>query len=171
MSLRIFEPRYIRMVKEACSQDNGFGICMLNPKGDKELNQHIYPIGTFVSVVDFTTLEDGLLGITVAAGDSFEIQHIQTQQDGLRVGQCQWISPWKSGFSYQELEPLSVKLQQIFESYPELDSLYSAPVFDDPDWVMLRWLELLPIGARQKQTLLQQKDYSQTLSFLTQLIQ
>jgi len=171
MALRIFEPRYLRMVKEACSQGSGFGICMLNPKADKTLNHHIYPIATFVSVVDFTRLDDGLLGVTVAAKDCCQILKIQTQKDELRVGQCEWLSPWESGFSPQDLNPLRQKLQKIFQNYPELEALYAAPTFDDPDWVMLRWLELLPIGTSQKQHILQQKDYRQTLNFLTQLIQ
>jgi Lon protease-like protein len=65
MALRIFEPRYIRMVKDACRLNEGFVICMLNSKGQKEDNTHIFPTGTYCKVIDFDVLEDGLLGITV----------------------------------------------------------------------------------------------------------
>ena len=41
MSLRIFEPRYTRMIKQACASDSGFGICMLNSKGDKDKNEKV----------------------------------------------------------------------------------------------------------------------------------
>ena len=59
MSLKIFEPRYVRLVKEACAADTGFGICMLNAQGNRDRNEHIYPVGTFVKVVDFNLLEGG----------------------------------------------------------------------------------------------------------------
>ena len=38
MALRIFEPRYVRMVKQACAANSGFVMCMLNASGDKETN-------------------------------------------------------------------------------------------------------------------------------------
>ena len=92
MALRIFEPRYVRMVKEACANQAGFGICMFNVKGDKERNQHIFPVGTYAEVIDFDLLDDGLLGITVEGKSCFQIEQIHTQDDALRVGQCSWIS-------------------------------------------------------------------------------
>jgi uncharacterized protein len=65
MALRIFEPRYVRMVKEACAGNGYFVLCMLNSRGDQTSNEHIFPIGTLCKIVDFDLLDDGLLGINV----------------------------------------------------------------------------------------------------------
>ena len=169
MALRIFEPRYTRMVKEVCAADASFVVCMLNAKGDKESNTHIHSIGTRSKVIDFDVLEDGLLGITVEGIQPVRITNIETEQDGLRIGECEELLDWHSD-PVDSIEPMDSRLKEIFEKYPEVNGLYTAPQFDDPVWVIRRWLELLPVEAHQKQKLLEEKDCSQALSFLRQLI-
>ena len=170
MSLRIFEPRYIRMVKEACAADTGFGICMLNSPGDKQEDQHICSIGTYVKVVDFEVLAGGLLGITVAAEKCFRILDIHTEQDELRVGTCEWLSNWVFQ-GEADINPMDDKLREVFDYYPTLKSLYEKPSFTDPIWVIYRWLELLPINVEEKQQFLQQKDCLKAFEFLSQFIE
>lgn len=170
MSLRIFEPRYVRMVKEACAGRMEFGICMLNPHGDKQANQHIYPVGTHVKVIDFDLLEDGLLGITIEGLDYFRIDTITTEHDGLRMGECHWLGAWHYELPDTSIVQMRTKLEQIFERFPDIRGLYQQPNFDDPLWVMFRWLELVPVAASRKQELLQQKDCRKVLNFLTQLV-
>lgn len=65
MNLRIFEPRYIRMVKECSSKNMGFGVCLVGNDGDPKEVGNVSSIGSLVRIVDFETLSDGLLGITV----------------------------------------------------------------------------------------------------------
>ncbi|WJG08408.1 LON peptidase substrate-binding domain-containing protein [Aliiglaciecola sp. LCG003] len=171
MSLRIFEPRYIRMVKEACANQTGFIICMLNSQGNKQLNQHIYPVGTYATVVDFDLLEDGLLGIKVQGHRCVTIDAIESQDDGLRVGQCQWQDDWSCDLDIDTLAPMHTRLQEIFVKYPEVNALYPKPEFSNPLWVIYRWLELLPVPAEQKQKFLAQKDCVNAVEFLSQLVE
>ncbi|TDF38641.1 peptidase S16 [Alteromonadaceae bacterium M269] len=172
MALRIFEPRYVRMVKKACAENSGFGICMLNPYGDKEKNEHIYPLGSYVEVVDFELLDDGLLGITVEASRVFEIKSVETEPDELRVGQVQWLNDWEDitiSTDDEDMKAMSEQLQEIYERYPEFRKIYAELKLDDPLWVMFRWLELLPIKATQKQTFLRNKNVVDMFNFLTQV--
>lgn len=171
MALRIFEPRYIRMVKQACASGTGIGMCMLNAFGDKDVNQHIFPVGTYATIEDFTLLDDGLLGITVEGKRCFLINSVETEADGLRVGKCEWLDEWQYDEPSSTITPIDDKLKELFDHYPEVGELYSAPRFDDPLWVIYRWLELLPVNAEQKQQFLMQKDCRKVVSFLTQLIQ
>jgi len=170
MSLRIFEPRYVRMVKDACSSDAGFGICMVNSQGDKEKNKHIYPVGTYAKVVDFDLLDNGFLGVTVEGERCFNITTMRNESDGLRIGECQWIDEWTQQSAEHSIAPINERLIEIFDKYPELKSLYQTPKFNDPIWVIYRWLELIPVDAEKKQQLVQQKDYLKALSFLTELV-
>lgn len=169
LSLRIFEARYLRMVKEACRQDTGFGICML--KQGLAGNEHcpILPIGTYVKVVDFDLLQDGILGIRVEGQGLFYMDDFITQKDGLRIGQCHWLDMWQANLPEESISPLVKKLKLAFSRYQELAELYEQPRFDDPQWVVSRWLELLPVDAEQKQWLLQQQDSGKVVDFLTQL--
>tara|TARA_R110000868_G_scaffold59891_3_gene183629 strand:+ start:1867 stop:2439 length:573 start_codon:yes stop_codon:yes gene_type:complete len=170
LALRIFEVRYVKMVKEACATNSGFGICMLNAKGDTISNQHILPIGTYAKVVDFDLLSDGMLGVTVEGLNCFTINSIETQKDGLRIGQCDAMPPWQLGENPLVMGSLNTGLQEIFDKYPELQNIYPNPLFTDPLWVIYRWLELMPIEAQQKQLLLGYKDHVKAFQFLTQLI-
>jgi len=171
MSLRIFEPRYTRMVKEACASESGFVICMLNAKGDKTTNEHIYSIGTYVNVVDFNMLDDGLLGITVEGVKCVSISNIRTEKDELRIADCEMISPWQFNLKKDALYPMDNKLKEIFDKYPEVNSLYQETRFDDPIWVINRWLELLPVDAAQKQAFLAESDCSKIVQYLTKLVE
>jgi Lon protease-like protein len=171
MALRIFEPRYVRMIKQSCATDTGFVICMLDSAGSIETNSHIFPLGTVCKVIDFDMLEDGLLGVTVEGIESVIIQDIETEHDGLRMGTCQPSPTWTCELSMEELHPIDIRLQEIFDRYPDVSSLYSHTAFDDPIWVINRWLELLPVGAEQKQHFLAQQDCSKVLKYLSQLIE
>ncbi|WP_404828113.1 LON peptidase substrate-binding domain-containing protein [Fluctibacter corallii] len=171
MPLRIFEPRYTRMIKEACANDSGFGMCMLNAAGSKEDNTHIYPIGTYAKVTDFDLLEDGLLGVTVEGKSCIAIESISQEDDGLRLGECYWLGNWHEQPASTQMGSVNDKLKELFNAYPEVGRLYPSPKFEDPAWVMFRWLELLPIDAEQKQRFLIEKDYSKVLNYLTHLME
>ncbi len=171
MSLRIFEPRYVRMVKEACASDTGFVICMVNNAGDKSNNTHMYPVGTICKVIDFDMLDDGLLGITVEGMECVTISDVETQSDDLRIGECTVANKWRCDLDIDELHPIDERLKEIFERYSDISSLYNQTHFDDPIWVINRWIELLPVGAEQKQHFLAQSDCKKVISYLTQLIE
>jgi Lon protease-like protein len=171
MALRIFEPRYVRMVKEACANNMGFVICMLNSDGSKTDNSDIFELGTVCKVVDFDILDDGLLGVTVEGIECVTVSSIDTEDDGLRVGNCVPKANWTCENSIQELHPIDARLKEIFERYPEVSSLYQVTPFDDPLWVINRWIELLPLGAEQKQHFLLQQDCKAVFNYLSELIE
>lgn len=171
MALRIFEPRYVRMIKQACSQDSSFAICMLNSDGDVTSNQHIFDVGTLCKVVDFDVLEDGLLGVTVEGTECVTIKNIETESDGLRIGVCEASKKWDCDLSNEELYPMDIRLKEIFDRYPEVSALYDETYFEDPIWIIHRWLELLPVGAEQKQYFLIQKDCKKVVEYLNQLVE
>lgn len=172
MRLRIFEPRYIRMVKEACNGNEcrPIGMCMLNDNGQVDNNTHIHAIGTAVTIVDFEQLKDGLLGITVAGHGLFKVQDIKVQEDGLRVGHVRQLSGWSPQLLEPQDEFLAKQLQEIYQAYPELSVAASDSELQRADWICLRWLELLPISAATKQELLQHDDCSAALNFLRDLV-
>jgi hypothetical protein len=67
-------------------------------------------------------------------------------------------------------EKLADRLMEVIENYPEIRLLYPEPRFEDLDWVVCRWLELLPIRAEEKQKLLMSDDRTVIPGYLEQLI-
>lgn len=172
MRLRIFEPRYLRMVKEACAQNppGYIGMCMYNDAGDVASNTHIHRIGTLATVVDFETMPDGLLGITVAGQQLFAIEAIDTAADGLRVGQVIPFSAWPDYHLADTYPELGEQLTTVYQRYPELGPLPSAQQLDCANWVAQRWLEILPVSAEVKQQLLNEASCEPALHYLHELI-
>lgn len=171
MALRIFEPRYTRMVKEVCGSGTGFVVCMINHSGDMANNTHIFPIGTYCKVIDFDILDDGLLGVTIEGKYCVAIQNVETQFDGLRVADCKQSDMWRCVSEIDDLSPINDRLREVFDKYPEVSKLYEETKFDDPVWVVNRWLELLPVGAEQKQHFMAQQDCDKVVKYLSQLIE
>ncbi|RUO21757.1 LON peptidase substrate-binding domain-containing protein [Aliidiomarina haloalkalitolerans] len=172
MQLRVYEPRYLRLVRESLREQTGFGLCMLNPNGDRDLNTHVYKVGTLVRIIDFETLADGYLGITILGERLFEIDEIETESDGLRRGHVHFKSPAASiPMTDSEVwaHELKQRLEEVFNNYPEIARLYPDRNFEDPTWVCNRWLELLPLPGEVKQDLLSENNFSQMLAYLAQL--
>lgn len=172
MQLRVFEPRYLRLVRESLREQSGFGLCMLNPEGDCDKNTHIHKIGTLVRIVDFESLPDGYLGITIIGDRLFEIESLTTESDGLRRAKVQFKSMDTSdSFLQSQAWPneLQQRLQEVFNNYPEFARLYPEHNFDDPLWVCNRWLEILPLPSDVKQELLSGNDFYQMQNYLAQL--
>lgn len=167
MPLRIFEPRYQRMIAEVRQRE--FALCMLDLRQPEAL-RNMYPIATRVKIIDFDLLPDGLLGITVLGVDRVQITDLWQEDDGLRVGEVAPLPQWQSSRLNAEQHPLARALQDVFNDYPEYAALYQRPDWDDASWVVQRWLEVLPIPVVQKQWLVAAKDNRRALSLLSGLL-
>jgi len=74
LSLRIFEPRYLDLVRDCTRNGSGFGVCLILQ--GREAGEPAVPaaVGTFARIVDFYTLSDGLLGIRAEGGERFRVE-------------------------------------------------------------------------------------------------
>ncbi|EIK4760997.1 ATP-dependent protease [Vibrio parahaemolyticus] len=171
MNLRIFEPRYKRMVKECSLQNVGFGVCLVGSEGDPKDVGNVSSIGTLVRIVDFETLSDGLLGITVAGEKRFVIKRVRADSDGLRHAEVEWLDNWQTPSQQLDFGYLSQQLAQVYEQFPQLGTLYQHRFYDDPIWVTQRWLELLPLDSHLFESLVGAQDCCPALRFLNQAIE
>lgn len=172
MRLRIFEPRYIRMVKEACAQTppGYIGMCMFNETGDIATNSHVHRIGTLATVIDFEAMPDGLLGITVAGQQLFAVEAIETAADGLRMGTVTPFPAWPEMVLDSVYQDLAEQLTLVYERYPELGQTPTREQLNCANWVAQRWLEILPVNADLKQRLLNESSCEPALHYLRELV-
>ncbi|CAE6914227.1 LON peptidase substrate-binding domain-containing protein [Vibrio alginolyticus] len=171
MNLRIFEPRYIRMVKECSTQNIGFGVCLVGNDGDPKEVGNVSSVGTLVRIVDFETLSDGLLGITVVGEKRFNVKRVRADADGLRHAEVEWMENWAVPPELLSFGYLSQQLAHVYEEFPQLGTLYLHRFYDDPTWVTQRWLELLPLDCNLFEKLAGADDCLPALKFLCQALE
>ena len=168
MPLRLFERRYIDMVKDCFRNDTGFGICLIRKGREAGETAEPYPMGTLVSIVDFDQGSDGLLHITVKGGEEFRLVSHASSDTGLLIGEVQ-VLPARSPTPMEpEYEMLAQKLELIL-NYLDTDIRFEEKRLDDADWVCNRLLEVLPLAPEAKFELLQMERNRERLDALKTL--
>jgi Lon protease-like protein len=166
LGLRIFEARYLDMVRECARSGRGFGVCLIMQ--GQEAGEPALPaaVGTLASIVDFDTLPDGLLGISVTGGTRFRVQKSRIRGNGLVIGE---VREWPD----EPVVPVPLEfslLPAILERLAEQSGLSwrNGPRerYDDASWVGFRLAELLPLGDAERQHLLEVTDPVERLTAL-----
>lgn len=169
LPLRIFETRYVDMVRRCMREDAGFGVVLLERGSEAGGPARFVGIGTEASIVDFSRLDDGLLGITCLGCERFRVLEAWRQDDGLNLARVASIEPEPSVPVPHEYEHLADVLRRIL---PELGELYARVKrrFGDAAWVGHRLAEMLPLATPDKQALLEMTDPLQRLATIAPLI-
>jgi len=168
LPLRLFEPRYIDMVKNCFKTSTGFGVCLIKGGSEAGRPAQPYPHGTLVSIVDFDQGRDGLLHITTEGQQEFNLLTYAANADDLLIGEVQLLeqsAPTEMNAEYKKLaQKLAILLQ-----YVEPNISYDEKQLDNADWVCNRLLELLPLSGASKYELLQLSDNTARLNALSGL--
>lgn len=173
LPLRIFETRYVDMVKKCMRDGTPFGVvCITDAATDVEAGSAFADIGTSARIVDFDRLPDGLLGIACRGERRFRVLSHLRAADGLNVGWVQWIDPAEEIASTTIPEAHSHLRDLLRRVWPELEEAYAGiePRFDDAAWVGARLSEILPLPPIDKQFLLELTDPLLRLARLSPMV-
>lgn len=163
--LRIFEPRYIRLVKEAIT-GQGFALSTYNK--DHPFNSSAH--AAWVEIIDFSTLDDGLLSIDVKAKNLVALSDFTVEKDQLKKALANQIDHWPAKAHCDKSKALASELQSIFNANPDFSALYQKLEYDNPNWVCARFIEVLPLSIQKKYEFIQPNSYGLCLDFLHTLI-
>jgi uncharacterized protein len=164
ISLQIFETRYVDMVRACLRQHTGFGVVLIR-KGSEVAQAgqslDVQRTGTYVEIVDWNQLANGLLGITVEGRKTFRVEKIWREADALNMANVTL-----SAYDTVEAEPVEVEddhleyveLLRHLSRHPAIEVLGIETKFDNLREVVWRLADLLPISNLQKQSLLEQPD-------------
>jgi Lon protease-like protein len=169
LPLRIFEPRYVDMVRNCMRDSAPFGVVLIRTGLEAGAVSSAADVGTAARIIDFDQMPDGLLGIMCSGEQKFRVESRRVQGDGLNIGTVTWLPPEAS----IPLPPQYVHLAQLLrEVLPQLGDLYqSLPArFDDAGWVSARLAEILPLSLSDKQECLELDDPLARLECLAPLI-
>jgi Lon protease-like protein len=157
LPLRIFETRYLDMVRQCMREGKGFGVVLIARGREAQGSPRFVETGTEASIVDFSQLDDGLLGISCVGRERFRIVDAWQQPDRLNVGRVEDVPaeaetpvPGEFGFLVEALQKILPELGDFYAGVPRR--------FGDAAWVGHRLAEILPLATTDKQALLEMRD-------------
>ena len=121
-----------------------------------------------MSIIDFDQGSDGLLHITAKGDKEFQLLKHRQQEDGLFMGEVDFITPGPKTEMSADAEVLAGKLELIL-SYMEPSIQYTDKYLDDADWVCHRLLELLPLDPPSKMEILDLPNNAERLAALASM--
>lgn len=168
--LQLFEPRYTDMLARCLKEDRGFVVVLLKDGGETGRTAAFYDIGTYVRIVDFQQLENGLLGITVEGVAKVSVSRSWQQQDGLNVGDAEVLIDEAQSDVPERFGELPSVLRAL-SRHPAIRDLDMDVDYDDARHVGWRLTELLPLDKHEKQRLVELQDPLERLNRLQQLLE
>lgn len=170
LPLRIFEQRYLSMVRDCARNDSGFGVCLIIEGEEAIAPVRTARVGTLARIIDWYTLEDGLLGVSATGTRRFLLLQTRRQEDGLQLGTVDWLPeppPQAVPESYFVLsQVLGRFMDKLGPNYPS----WSPERLDDAVWLGYRLSELLPLSAIEKQNLLEMTEPMARLQNLLEIL-
>lgn len=166
LPLRIFEQRYIDMVRECSASDGCFGVCLIDNRQSADRPATHQRFGTTAKIYDFATLDDGLLGITVYGVQRFIVQRTRMRDNGLLMADVDVIAGQAHTEVPEQYSVLSLiagrMMERVGGNYPS----FQPDDLQDAEWLGYRLSELLPLENTERQFLLQLTDPLQRLQSL-----
>ena len=167
LPLQIFEQRYLNLVTDCMKQQTGFVTVLISEGKEVGTAPQIYRIGCYVEIIDWESLDNGLLGITIQAKYRARLSDSSVRDDGLLLAE---ISPLNSTLDDdaalpEMFKPLSDTLEQLLH-HPFADRYRGKVDFDNTADICYRLGELLPISNKEKQLLLETETSEQMLDLL-----
>ena len=156
LPLRIFETRYIDMVRDCVKDDSPFGVLLIR-EGSETETATTHTVGTLARITDWYQGSDGLLGVTAIGEQRFRLLQSERFPSGLNVGEIEILPDEPSLPLPAEYKAMSQILASVLD---DLGRLYESldRRLDDAAWVTSRFVEILPLDLEQKQLCLEQSD-------------
>ncbi|QWD90405.1 LON peptidase substrate-binding domain-containing protein [Polynucleobacter sp. MWH-Braz-FAM2G] len=179
IALKIFEARYLDMIKQCLRENTEFGVVSIIKNGD---SGDLYPpatfskIGTLAQIEDFDPVQPALYMTKSLGTQRFKLLGSSQQSNGLWVGEIELLENDPVTPIPKEHESVAKLLDEIISVIQSEDLLGDAPFkkpfnIDDCGWVSNRLAELLPISLAQKNHLLSQVNPRIRLDLITEIIE
>jgi Lon protease-like protein len=166
LPLKIFEQRYLRLVRDAMRTQSPFGVVPILRGGEVGAAPDIHSWGTLVTIRDWSALDNGLLGIAVAGDARIRVGEPRLQGDGLLRADAEVLPP-------DPLTPPGEDDEDLLELLGELATRLDLPDLlpgEDISVSALGWrlLTLLPFDPAWRLGLLAEDDPGRRLAAIRQ---
>ena len=149
LSLRVFETRYIDMVRACLREGTGFGVCLIREGSEVGAPAIPHDIGTCARIIDTGMRAEGLLGIYTRGHRRFRIIDMEARPDLLVMARVEWLEDLAC--VAQPPEPL----RRLLAGLMGVEQAAPAGPMNDARWVTYRLAERLPLKLGERQSVLQ----------------
>ncbi|OZI75066.1 LON peptidase substrate-binding domain-containing protein [Bordetella genomosp. 12] len=167
LHLRVFEIRYLDMIKRCLEDGQPFGVVILLAGQEvrkPDSLEVLAPVGTLARIEHWQQPVAALYELRCRGGERFDLADCERGRYGLWTGQTQAIAadpvvavPDALRGAVSALGRLIAGLQQ--QGYGPAEMPVAAPYrLEEAAWVADRWCELLPLAAADKARLLALRD-------------
>lgn len=181
LPLKVFETRYIDMVRECMKNNEPFGVVLI--KSGQEVGTAAEPesVGSLAYITDWDMPELGVMMLRTRGGERFRILETRILPDQRLEARVEMIAADKlaavSDIHVHCAKTLKIVMDDIAaKGQASGDDSFINP-FAEPiqlesaGWVANRWCEILPIPLKARQKLLELNDAGSRLSIVYQYLQ
>ena len=178
IALKIFEARYLDMIKSCLREKTEFGVISIKKSPDDEDDPSLTfsQIGTLAQIEDFDPVQPALYMTKSFGTQRFKLLNSKQESSGLWIGEVELLENDPITPIPEEHQKVAHLLNEIISVIQSEDLLGEAPFkkpfkVDDCGWVSNRLAELLPISLAQKNHLLAQTNPRIRLDLVTEIIE
>lgn len=170
LGIRVFEPRYLDLVREVGRSGGGFGVCMIVEGSEAGAAATPAAWGTEALIEDFDQGPDGVLALQVRGARRFQVQRTRVRDNGLVMADIDWVVEDESPRLRPEHALLGELLVRILEQTDADLNAIAKPRLQEAAWIGWRLAELLPLANYQRQGLLQERDPHARLQWILEFV-
>jgi Lon protease-like protein len=187
LPLRVFEARYMDMVRDCMRDGTSFGVCLItDSKGSiTDTAPVTADVGCLTRITAWDMQQLGLLQIRTVGGERFRLLASESQPNGLLIGEIDLIAADEDRPVPLEHRPCVDLLTRIIEDAsaqmaekrrtgeaPDDNPVIAQLPFEEPyrmessAWVSNRLCEVLPVPLKAKQKLMELTDAATRLEIV-----
>lgn len=165
LALRVFEVRYLDMVRKCHHAGAPFGIVALTQGNEVRQagapDERFHDIGTLAFIEKLDNPQPGLITLLCRGSQRFRITERRHLPHGLWIADVEQLAKDLAVSIPEDLLTTATTLAQVLASLRERDTgsgtaVHPTPAqLNDCGWVANRWCELLPIPLELKQRLME----------------
>jgi Lon protease-like protein len=173
LSLKIFEQRYLDLVRSCLKQDSGFGLICITEGAEVAQpgvgQPQLAALGCYARIVDWDSLPNGLLGITVEGGRRFLLESAREEDNQLVVGDVLLEEPRLAEPMHDDWQSLEEVLTSL-EQHPHVQRLGLSVDHRDAWQVGYMLAQLLPVDEQIKYELLAEDNINDFMEQLDEIL-
>ena len=180
--LKIFEARYLDMIKRCFREGTPFGVISIIKSDDSEtgdqvsVKQSFSEIGTLALIEEFDPVQPTVYMIRSIGTQRFKLLSARQESDGLWIGDVEMLENDRSipvPPEHQNVADLLHEMIHVIKSQNLIEEPLFKPAADPNDcgWVANRLAELLPLSLPVKNHLLAQTNPRIRLDLITEIIE